>query len=862
MNRLWNILYRPIIEEIHANYIVEIGSDSGINTNNILEYCVENDAHMTAIDPVPKFDIEKFKLEYGDKFEIYTELSLSILPTLEDYDVIIIDGDHNWYTVYNELKTIEKSFENKKFPLIFLHDVGWPYARRDLYYNPENIPEIYRQPYKKLGIYPGQSDLKENGGMNTSLYNSIYENTPKNGVLTAVEDFIKESDLEFNFYLIQVYHGVGILYPKNKKLESRIKNIINTDKLLELLEEERLKLYIEKNTIKTELNGNRIQLKNLEEKSFKTDKKLNQTETELNQTETELNQTETELNQTETELNQTETELNQKKSELRSANKLIRENAAIKLREEQQIKELNLQLNSISLEIYEMKYLSNHGRSIKQILESKLATIYLLTKKKNGSIKNTITNIRGHRAIKRNHLFDIGYYLKNNPDVRISGDDPLMHYIYYGFKEGRNPSPKFDGVYYTQKYADVKDLGINPLIHYSLYGMKEGRKTIGTDPTQNTEKSTYDVTKKFKSLKTCIIQLTPEKTKNPYYTMIGDELISRGINFKYLNDFSSVEKVLKQNTNCIIHLHQPEPYYHSNTDEAETLEKSYQFLDNLKKFKSLGANLVWTMHNPVAHDRRFQKIDEIVNEALFDLSDNIIVLGRNAKETLLKHNVSTPISEVMHPSFKEFYGPKPDKVEARKELGLPTDAMIFGNIGHIKPYKELELIIEAFNNFKNSYNSSEEIFLCIAGSSSNREYIESIKENSTSDILIIDRDLPDPDLIKFVSALDYSIFSFKDIWASSGVVLSLSYGVPVIVPDIGCMSNYIQHLNNGLLYTHNDIDSMIEVFEKAMDLEYYDHLKYMSMAYSEDKTVANVSDEFLEVYSQVQENSNSKKHGE
>src|ERR1700690_3987181 len=102
MNRLWNNIIKPIIVSVNAEYIVEVGSDTGINTENILEYCMENNARFTAIDPVPKFDVDKFKNKYGDKFEIYKDLSLSRLPLLEDYDAILLDGDHNWYTLYNE----------------------------------------------------------------------------------------------------------------------------------------------------------------------------------------------------------------------------------------------------------------------------------------------------------------------------------------------------------------------------------------------------------------------------------------------------------------------------------------------------------------------------------------------------------------------------------------------------------------------------------------------------------------------------------------------------------------------------------------------------------------------------------------
>ena len=121
MNRFWSNIIQPIIKSINANYIIEIGSDTGTNTLNILEYCTKYNAHMTAVDPLPKFNIDEFKAKYGDKFEIYNELSLSRLPLLKDYDVILLDGDHNWYTVYNELKIIEKKvfIKNNKFNLLF-----------------------------------------------------------------------------------------------------------------------------------------------------------------------------------------------------------------------------------------------------------------------------------------------------------------------------------------------------------------------------------------------------------------------------------------------------------------------------------------------------------------------------------------------------------------------------------------------------------------------------------------------------------------------------------------------------------------------------------------------------------------------
>ena len=81
-----------------------------------------------------------------------------------------------------------------------------------------------------------------------------------------------------------------------------------------------------------------------------------------------------------------------------------------------------------------------------------------------------------YRTIKKSILFDPAYYLLNNPDVRDADIDPLLHFIDYGWKEGRNPSQKFNTRYYLETNPDVKLSGVNPLVHYLQHGQKEGRE--------------------------------------------------------------------------------------------------------------------------------------------------------------------------------------------------------------------------------------------------------------------------------------------------------------------------------------------------------------------------------------------------
>jgi hypothetical protein len=69
--------------------------------------------------------------------------------------------------------------------------------------------------------------------------------------------------------------------------------------------------------------------------------------------------------------------------------------------------------------------------------------------------------------------------------VRISGMDPILHYIYYGHNENKNPNPSFDGNYYLKKYKEVKSKNLNPLVHYGLYGINEGRETAKKEELNN-----------------------------------------------------------------------------------------------------------------------------------------------------------------------------------------------------------------------------------------------------------------------------------------------------------------------------------------------------------------------------------------
>lgn len=70
------------------------------------------------------------------------------------------------------------------------------------------------------------------------------------------------------------------------------------------------------------------------------------------------------------------------------------------------------------------------------------------------------------KKITKSGVFDRQYYLSQNPDVMESGISPEIHYLKFGWKEGRNPSPDFITAVYLSKYPELLAIGKNPIIHY------------------------------------------------------------------------------------------------------------------------------------------------------------------------------------------------------------------------------------------------------------------------------------------------------------------------------------------------------------------------------------------------------------
>ena len=137
----WEKVVAPVLEAADVKLLVEIGALRGENTRQILD-TVGPAAQLHVIDPVPDFDPDEHAVQFGGQYIFHRDLSVNVLGDLPVMDAALIDGDHNWFTVYHECRLLAEvsASAGALLPVMVFHDVCWPYGRRDLYYNPDDIP--------------------------------------------------------------------------------------------------------------------------------------------------------------------------------------------------------------------------------------------------------------------------------------------------------------------------------------------------------------------------------------------------------------------------------------------------------------------------------------------------------------------------------------------------------------------------------------------------------------------------------------------------------------------------------------------------------------------------------------------------
>jgi hypothetical protein len=128
MDWFLKLLIYPLLDALAPRVIVEVGADISGVTVPLLGWAADSGATLHTIDPDTALSFDRLLAEHSRHLRVHRARSLDVLEKIAEVDLALIDGDHNWYTVINELRGLERRAlkDGRDPPVILVHGIGWP----------------------------------------------------------------------------------------------------------------------------------------------------------------------------------------------------------------------------------------------------------------------------------------------------------------------------------------------------------------------------------------------------------------------------------------------------------------------------------------------------------------------------------------------------------------------------------------------------------------------------------------------------------------------------------------------------------------------------------------------------------------
>lgn len=243
--------------------------------------------------------------------------------------------------------------------------------------------------------------------------------------------------------------------------------------------------------------------------------------------------------------------------------------------------------------------------------------------------------------------------------------------------------------------------------------------------------------------------------------------------------------------------------------QAVTALRSMSFIALLRLLALRGAKLVWTAHNLEPHELRYPQWAQRCYQAMAHAAEQIIVHSQAAAQLLdQRYQVAAKTNVIAHGSYIGVYGQPLEQAAAREQLQLMPEGFVALNLGTLRPYKGVELLLEAW--------SAELGRLLIVGAAKDQRYADQLHQQATNpSITLRPQFIADALLPAWFAAADVVVLPYRKTLTSGMLLAALSYATPVVAPDLPPVRELIRDGENGFLFEANDVASLRAALHRA-----------------------------------------------
>lgn len=215
--------------------------------------------------------------------------------------------------------------------------------------------------------------------------------------------------------------------------------------------------------------------------------------------------------------------------------------------------------------------------------------------------------------------------------------------------------------------------------------------------------------------------------------------------------------------------------------------------------------------------------DKLLTKYYMGSHDKFVVMSKSVGTDIEQNFPGKKVLHVPHPIYDN-YGPSLEKEEACRKLNLDVDYKYILFFGFIKPYKGLHLLLEALDT---EYMEGQKIKLLIAGEvyGDEKPYLDKIQKLALDNYVVFhNRFIHDHMVNAYFGASDLIAQTYLSATQSGISQIALNYEKPVLVTDVGGLSEMVHHMKTGYVVEKNPDDVMAGI------KDFFDHNRAAAFA--------------------------------
>jgi len=302
------------------------------------------------------------------------------------------------------------------------------------------------------------------------------------------------------------------------------------------------------------------------------------------------------------------------------------------------------------------------------------------------------------------------------------------------------------------------------------------------------------------------VAFTPTWPKNPYHAQLILHLREHGVNVLVHDSLKQIVRQIGSGGRPpeLVHLHSIPSFSFS---PFEVLRQVFHFC-RILKLRKLGVKFVITVHDLIDLDAMLPFGNLLIGQILSTKMDALHVHSLSAKRELLRAwhlKDDGRISVIYHPNYIDCYPNVVGRAEARRRLNYSESEVVFLVLGHIRPYKGIDVLLNSFANLP-----GEDYRLLIAGAV--RPGLgKGLRRDCQNDkrVRLIDEYIPDSDIQLYMNACDIVVLPYRRAFTSGAAILAMSFSKPCVATNTGAFPDVLDE-NGAFFCTPNDPISLTD----------------------------------------------------